>query len=304
MIPVKILDETAPLEAVVLGTADSNGPVPDLEDTYDPKSREQVLAGTYPTVSALTEELQEVSRILSKHGVEVLRPEVMENYNQVFARDIAFVLGDNLIVPRVTAKRNQESKGIQYIVDQVPDVVFPGQTLQMEGGDVIPWKGHLFVGYSEEDDYKKYTTARTSKRSLEYLKATYTNWEVMGFELIKSDIDPRENVLHLDCCFQPLGVDKAVIYPGGFKNQSDVEFLLGFFGEDNVVEVSKEEAYELNTNLFSINPKTVLSDSSFTRLNGILREWGFVVEEVKYREVPKMGGSFRCSTLPLRRSYE
>ncbi|GAK89744.1 NG-dimethylarginine dimethylaminohydrolase 1 [Nonlabens ulvanivorans] len=34
------------MRAVILGTAASNGPVPALEDAYDPKSREHILAGT------------------------------------------------------------------------------------------------------------------------------------------------------------------------------------------------------------------------------------------------------------------
>ena len=43
-----IINETAKLKAVILGTAESNGPVPKIEDCYDPKSIENILAGTYP----------------------------------------------------------------------------------------------------------------------------------------------------------------------------------------------------------------------------------------------------------------
>lgn len=304
MIPIKILDETAQLEAVVLGTAESIGPEPALEETYDPKSREQVRNGSYPKEPALTEELNAVREVLEKYEVKVYRPEIIENYNQVFARDIAFAIGEKLVVPSITKERMNESQGIQYIIDEVKDVIYTGKDLPMEGGDVIPWKQHLFVGYSDPEDFEKYTVARTSKASLDYLMEMFPEWEVRGFELKKSDLDPRQNVLHLDCCFQPLGKDKAVIYPGGFKIESDVEFLIDFFGKKNVFEVSQEEAYEMFANLFSINQETVVSDRSFTRLNSQLRDWGFVVEEIKYREVPKMGGSFRCSTLPLRRRYE
>ena len=43
-----IINETSKLKAVILGTAESNGPVPKIEDCYDPKSIENILAGTYP----------------------------------------------------------------------------------------------------------------------------------------------------------------------------------------------------------------------------------------------------------------
>ena len=109
--------------------------------------------------------------------------------------------------------------------------------------------------------------------------------------------------MHLDCCFQPVGHDKAVIYPDGFKNKADVQFLTDYFGEDHVFKITKEEMYEMNSNFFSISPEVVISDASFTRLNEQLEKWGITVEAVKYREVAKMEGLLRCTTMPLRRTY-
>ena len=48
MLELNVNNETSKLLAVVLGTAKSNGPAPELEECYDPKSRENVLANTYP----------------------------------------------------------------------------------------------------------------------------------------------------------------------------------------------------------------------------------------------------------------
>ena len=122
--------------------------------------------------------------------------------------------------------------------------------------------------------------------------------------LRKSDDFPKENTLHLDCCFQPVGNDKAVLYEDGFKNGEDAEFLINFFGVENVFKIDKEEMYEMNSNFFSISPKVVISDNSFHRLNDQFRKWGLIVEEVNYRETAKMEGLLRCSTLPLRRSHD
>jgi len=303
MIEVNILDETAPLEAVVLGTAHSMGGVPELDKTYDPKSRSHILDGTFPKESDLIEEMEGVRRIFEKHNVQVYRPESLENLNQIFSRDIAFVIGDQLVIPCVTHERKQESDGIEHITSQVDGALLPDEHLFMEGGDIMPWKGHIFVGYSKADDFEKYTVARTNEASLDYLKDTFPEWEVRGFELNKSDDDPKENALHLDCCFQPVGNDKAVIYSGGFKNPKDYQYLRDFFGAENVFEINQEEMYEMNSNFFSISPEVVISDSSFTRLNRQLEEWGITVEAVKYREVAKMEGLLRCTTMPLRRRY-
>jgi N-dimethylarginine dimethylaminohydrolase len=80
--------------------------------------------------------------------------------------------------------------------------------------------------------------------------------------------------------------------------------LVDFFGAQNVFEITQEEMYDMCSNFFSISPMVVLSDSSFVRLNAQFEAWGLTVEKVKYREVAKMGGLLRCTTMPLRRKYE
>ncbi|MEP0987057.1 arginine deiminase family protein [Ekhidna sp.] len=304
MITVKILDETAPLEAVILGIANDMGGVPEIERTYDPKSKEHILAGTFPKEVDLITEMDGVAKVLEKHGVKVYRPENIPDLNQIFARDISFVIQDKLVIPCVTPERKLESDGIEYVTDQVENVLLPDEHERMEGGDVMPWRDHIFVGYSKEEDFKKYTVSRTNEAAVDYLSRNFPDYKVKAFELNKSDNDPRENALHLDCCFQPVGKDKAVIYKGGFKHEADVEYLINFFGADNVFEITKEEMYEMNSNFFSISPEVVISDSSFLRLNDQFRKWGLKVEEVNYRETAKMEGLLRCSTMPLRRRYE
>lgn len=304
MIPIEILDETAPLEAVVLGTAESLGGTPSIEKAYDPKSKQHILNGTYPKEEDLIQEMEQVAEILKRHNVEVYRPQNIPNYNQVFSRDIAIVIGDKLIIPCVTQERKKESDGIQHIEKNVEHVLLPDCENRMEGGDIIVWKGHLFIGYSNDEDFKKYTVARTNKKGVEYLAHHFPEWKIHAFELVKSDDDPYKNALHLDCCFQPVGRDKAVIYPAGFKDVKDVESIRNFFGPENIFEITQEEMYEMNSNFFSISPEVVISDRSFIRLNDQFKKWNLLVEEVDYRETAKMEGLLRCTTMPLRRKYE
>ncbi|MBG26871.1 MAG: amidinotransferase, partial [Croceibacter sp.] len=73
------------------------------------------------------------------------------------------------------------------------------------------------------------------------------------------------------------------------------------FGKDNVFEITKEEMYHMNSNIFSISEDVVISEKNFTRLNTWLRAQGITVEEVPYAEIAKQEGLLRCSTMPLIR---
>ncbi|MBT8308604.1 MAG: amidinotransferase, partial [Maribacter sp.] len=105
MLYLNIKDETSKLRAVVLGTAKSSGPVPNPEDAYDPKSLEHILAGTYPEEEDMIEEMEAFAKVFKKHGVEVFRPEILLDCNQIFSRDIAFVIDDKLIKANILPHR-------------------------------------------------------------------------------------------------------------------------------------------------------------------------------------------------------
>ncbi|MCS5662875.1 MAG: arginine deiminase family protein [Flavobacteriales bacterium] len=304
-LPILVKDEIAPLEVVVLGIAEDFGGKPSYEEAYDPKSKEHIKAGTFPLEKDLIKEIQAFNVIFEKYNVEVCRPENIENYNQIFSRDIAFVIDEKFIVPNILENRSREFYAISSIVKQINPKLIVKMPVgaSVEGGDVMPWDDCIFVGVSDENDFQNYTVARTNYAGVEFLQRTFPERVVVSFELNKSDVDPRDNALHLDCCFQPIGKGQAVIYPGGFKYKEDVQFLVDYFGEENIIEITKNEMYYMNSNLFSINPEVIVSEKRSTRLNNELRSRGFIVEEIPYAEISKMGGSLRCSTLPLRRKY-
>ncbi|WNB17623.1 dimethylarginine dimethylaminohydrolase family protein [Marivirga arenosa] len=303
MINVYVNDETAPLKTVILGTAKGIGDTPDLDDAYDPKSKEHIAAGTYPKEVDMVAEMEAFAKVLEKHNVEVYRPEIIENYNQIFSRDIGFVIEDKFIKPRILKDRKEEIKGIQYILDKInpAQIVSVPEDVRVEGGDVMPWNDHIFVGYSEKEDFEKYIVARTNKAGLDFLTNEFPNKKVKGFQLNKSDEVAKDNALHLDCCFQPIGNNQAIIYKDGFKFEEDYNYLKDYFGEENLIHITRDEMYEMNSNVFSISPKVVVLEKNFTRLAKILEEKGFTVELVPYAEISKMEGLLRCSTLPLER---
>ena len=80
-----------------------------------------------------------------------------------------------------------------------------------------------------------------------------------------------------------------------------LDFLINYFGEGNIIEVTKEEMYNMNSNVFSISEKVIISEKGFIRLNNELSKRGFIVEEIPFSEIAKMEGLLRCSTIPLIR---
>ena len=303
MLELKVNNETSRLRAVVLGTAVNNGPTPSVEEAYDPKSLEHILAGTYPVERDMVIEMEAFNAVLKKYQVTVYRPQLIENCNQIFTRDIGFVIDDLFVKSNILPDREMELDAIQYIIDQMNPlkVVRPPKEVHIEGGDVMLWNDHIFIGTYKGSDYSDYITARTNAAGVQYIKDLFPNKIVKAFDLVKSKTEARDNALHLDCCFQSVGTDKGIIYKGGFRDEADYDYLVSLFGEENLFSITRDEMYHMNSNIFSIDTNVVVSERNFTRLNTWLRANGFVVEEIPYAEISKQEGLLRCSTLPLIR---
>lgn len=301
---LNVTDETARLRAVVLGIPDGMGEKPSLEDTFDSKSKESVRLGKYPTEDAVRKEMNSFEAVLKKYDVQVFRPWKLKDVNQVFARDVALVIDDKMILANLIEDREDEQEAYELIFNSVPkkDLIHVPSDVHIEGGDILLWKEFIFVGTYKNSDYSQYKTARTNAAAVEFLKDLFPHKWILDFDLVKDDDDPYKGILHLDCTFQPVGHNKAIIYKDGFVHQRHYDVILDLFGRQNVFEVNREEMYWMNPNVFSISPEVVVSEENFTRLNAHMRdEWGMTVEEIPYREVSRMGGLLRCSTMPLIR---
>ena len=304
MLKLNVNNETSRLLAVVLGTAKRNGSTPKFEECYDPKSRQNILANTYPIEIDMVNELNQLEDVLVRYDVQLFRPEVINDYNQIFSRDIGFVIDDFFIISNILPQRSKEILAIDKVINLIPKnkIIKLPEDCHIEGGDVILLNDYIFIGTYDGNDYSNFKTARTNYKAIKFLKEKFTEKMIIPFDLIKSDFEPKKNALHLDCCLQPVGNGKLVTCPDAFLKRDQYEWLVNHFGKENILEISLNEMSEMNCNFFSIDTNVVVSEKSFTRLNSWLRSFNILVEEINYKEISKQGGLLRCSTLPLKRT--
>ena len=304
---LNVKNETSTLKAVVLGQPGSIGNVPTLDKTYDAKSYESVLNEVYPMEEAIYKEMTAFEKVLLKYDVQVLRPWTLENCNQVFARDVGFVIDDKIINSNIIPDREDEKEAYEVIYDQIAynKIYNLPEKAHVEGGDVVLFNELVFLGLYSGVDYPLLKTARTNLYAFNFLKELCPEKTFIPLELKKHNTDPRLGVLHLDCAFMPVSQNKALIYKDGFRYEKDYRMLVEMFGKENIFEITQEEMYFMNANVFSISPTVVVSEQRFNRLNDHMEnQWGLKVERVPYYEISKMGGLLRCSTLPLIRNND
>ena len=203
---LNIKNETGKLKSVVLGQPKSMGPIPTLEESYDAKSYHSIEHNIYPKEEDIISEVSAFEAVLKKYDVEVLRPAIIKDYNQVFARDVAFVIEDKMIISNVIKDREDEQEAYRKIFEKVEwrKIINLPETAHIEGGDVIVWNDYLFIGTCYSEDYRSFKTARTNEYAIEILKEYFPKKRIIDLDLKKNDKIPYEGILHLDCTFNPI----------------------------------------------------------------------------------------------------
>lgn len=280
--------ETAPLRSVIVGYPDNFLQV--VPEIINETQRKFYDSPDAPTAEAVTAQLNGFIDVLRARDIEVLQPHPLPYIpDQMMTRDIGVVIGDTFVVTTMAAKsRRHEWRGYAHLFERFPEhvkILFGPEDLVLEGGDVIVDRGKVFVGIGQ----------RTTLAGAAWLMQLVPDHEIVPITL--RGLHHGEDVLHLDCSFLPVGDGHALIYPGGMR-----EIPASVRDTYDLIEVTREEQQRLGTNVLSLDPSTVISQPTSTRINAELRERGIEVIEVPYSEPPKTGGSFRCCTLPLHRA--
>ena len=297
---INITNENHPLTDVIVGNSFSFKSNINFRDLYDPISLFYYLKGKFPNKYKLQNQISNFKKVLLKYGVKIHDLDII-NTNQIFARDLGFIIENKFFISSILPDRENEIKGLKKILENIKNVIKLPKDAHIEGGDVVLDEDNIFIGYYDQKDYKNQITARTNKKAIKLIKNHFPSRNIIPLELIKSAHLPNYNALHLDCCFQPVSKNKAVICKEAFKNPFELNLLISHYGVKNIFEISLKEMSKLYSNFFSIDKKIVISDKRFRRLNKWLSSIGVKVEKVNFSEVSKLGGLFRCSTLPLIR---
>ena len=288
------------LTDVVIGNSFNFKSQINFRDLYDPISLFYYLRGKFPNKFKLQNQISNFKKILKKYNIKIHDLDIV-NANQIFTRDLGFIIMDKFFISSILPDREIEIEGLKSIFKKIKNIIKLPKNAHVEGGDVVLDDGHIFIGYYGQKDYKNQITARTNKKAIKFIRKYFPDKKTVPLEIIKSPHLPTSNALHLDCCFQPLSNNKAVICKKAFKNPIELNYLISLYGNDNIFEISLKEMTNLYSNFLSIDKKTVISDKRFKRLNNWFSDVGMKVEKANYSEIAKLGGLFRCSTLPIIR---
>lgn len=218
---------------------------------------------------------------LKEHGVEVITLPTSKKYpEQVFTRDIGFTIGNEVFIAELAAdiRKGEEVTLKEWLTAEA--IPYQSSTDRIEGGDIIVDRDTVYIGIS-------------SRTSIEAVRALAE--KIPHHKVKQIPFDGR--YLHLDCVFNILSPDKALIFPAAFDQQTLDELAISY----ELIEVAADEQFSLGTNVLSIGNYKVFSLPQNAQVNADLRANGFEVIEVEFSEIIKSGGSFRCCSMPVER---
>ncbi|WP_246943370.1 dimethylarginine dimethylaminohydrolase family protein [Bacillus pinisoli] len=253
-----------------------------IRDVINETQRKYEVEGIH--IETALRQHNEFVQALRDNGVEVILLPYHKKYpEQVFTRDIGVTIGQTVFVAHMAAElRKGEDNVLKQWLDDEEISYFNLMEDLIEGGDVFVDRDKVFVGISD----------RTNKKAADHLQSILTDHKVIALEF-------QKKYLHLDCVFNIISPDTALIYSPAFTSEK-VEMLRSHY---ELIEVNEEEQFTLGTNVLGIGNKKIFSVPVNKKVNEELRNRGYEVLEVDITEIIKSGGSFRCCTLPLLREH-
>lgn len=222
------------------------------------------------------------TKILRSNGIDTLELPTKRLLNeQVFTRDIGFTIGNMLLVGKMASEvRREETSVLQNFLSSNDIPYYNIFNQSIEGGDVIIDNEIVYVGISQRTDWSSYL-------ELKHFLNEHT----------VTPLPFSHQYLHLDCVFNILSKNLALIYSPAFSRQ-EINLLSEKY---DLIEVDQEEQFSLGTNILSLGNRRIVSLPNNKKVNNQLKLHRYEVIEVEFDEIIKSGGSFRCCTLPIRR---
>ena len=209
---------------------------------------------------------------VGKHYIEV-------NIRRAYRRKEVFPLRD-LVAPLLAADPEAHHVVMPAALPFAPSYAGPGPYL--EGGDIVCYKKHLFVGESG---------IASNRAGTEWLKSYI---EPYGYEV--HPMPMKGNLLHL------LGI--MVLVREGvlllFRDELDCE-LPAPIRDWDVIEISQDEAAAYATVGVSLDDRRYVMPTQLGRIGEELSRRGIEPIEFDYENVSYWGGCLSCSTHAIAR---
>ena len=176
---ILINNETSQLKDVLIGNSYNFKSPINFRDLYDPTSLMNYLKGKYPIKYRLQNQLLNLKKTLIKHDITVHELDIVDT-NQIFSRDLGFVIDDKFFLSSIIPDRELELKGLNSVLKKINKIVKLPKSAHIEGGDVVVDKEYVFVGYYGKNDYKNQITARTNKKAIKIIRDKLKNLQADG----------------------------------------------------------------------------------------------------------------------------
>lgn len=230
--------------------------------------------------------------ILNKYDVEIMMSKKCNDTKyQMFIRDPFIVIGDKILISYMKEDmRRLEYGSADEILDKIENFkkIYLSEDIVIEGGDIIVHNDMIFVGQNGN---------RTNEKGLEFLRETFSsNYKIIPLVMI----NPSKNIpfVHLDCLFNPISLDTAILYKEGLDEKSLNKIKRLF---SNIICIDSEEQNELATNVLSLGNNVIIVQKRHDKLIRNLEDNGFKVEAMDMYDTVKDTGYSRCLTCPLER---
>ena len=220
---------------------------------------------------------------LIAEGAEVIsvkpNPQLTEG---VYQRDSVGVIGQVAYSARFKHEKRWPETGI---ISGAANPWKQGDVIEF--GDILVFPDAVLIGLGD----------RTNGGAVDTLRETVKDKEIIPVQLVPG-------TLHLDYATTIGGRGKMrtmVACPELYRDKGMVDRLAARFGVEHLILVPHEHHDRGWTNLFYVNPETVISTTAASEVNAQLGEIGFKVIPLPFDGILTGEGAPRCCTAPLQR---
>ena len=121
---ILVNNETSQLKDVLIGNSYNFKSPINFRDLYDPTSLMNYLKGRYPIKYRLQNQLLNLKKTLIKHDITVHELDIVDT-NQIFSRDLGFVIDDKFFLSSIITDRELELKRLKSLLKKISKIIKP-----------------------------------------------------------------------------------------------------------------------------------------------------------------------------------